>query len=97
MNKNQNLEDITVEQFDECGIYCRMLGHDLTFKYCRCTGDGHFCRRIFDCWHDKIAVGRYVKTHFSEDVIREVLHPAAPKLHSLLNLIEKAEKPQKPE
>ena len=79
-------KNITVEQFDDRKLYCRMLGHDLTFKYCRSTGDGRFCRRIFDCWHDKIEVGRYVKTHFSDEEISGVLHPPAPKLHSLLDL-----------
>ena len=94
MKKNYSLEEITIEQFDEHSIYCRMLGHDLTFKYCRFTGDGVFCRKIFDCWHDKIEVGRFVKTYFSDDEIQAVLHPPAPKLHTLLNLIEKAEKPE---
>ncbi len=94
MKKNQLSEEITLEQFDGCPIYCRMLGHDLTFAYCRRTGDGTFCRKIFDCWHDKIEVGRYVKTHFSDDEIHAVLHPSAPKLHTLLNLIEKSSKPE---
>ena len=94
MNKKPNHIELTIDQFDECDIYCRMLGHDLTFKYCRQTGDGNFCRKIFDCWIDKIEVGRYAKTHFSDDDINGVLHPAAPKLHTLLDLIEKSGKPE---
>ena len=90
MNKKPNPEEITVDQFDERDIYCRMLGHDLTFKYCRLTGDGSFCRRIFDCWHAKIEVGRYLKAFFTDDEIRGVLHHSSPKLHTLLNLIEKS-------
>ena len=67
-----------------------MLGHDLTFKYCRQTGDGHFCRRIFDCWHDKIAVGRFVKTFYTAEEIHDVLGVRIPKLQALLDLIEKS-------
>jgi len=91
MEKKPNKADLAVDEFDERGIYCRMLGHDLTFNYCRRTGDGSFCRRIIDCWHDKIEIGRYLKTFFTADEIAAVLHPSEPKLQTLLNLIDKTE------
>ena len=90
--KKPNHNEITVEQFDECNIYCRMLGHDLTFKYCRQTGNGSFCRKIFDCWIDKIDIVQYAKTHFSPDDINKVFHSTVPKMNTLLNLIEKSKK-----
>ena len=67
-----------------------MLGHDLTFAYCRQTGTGLFCRKIFDCWYGKIEVVRFVKEFFSDDEIAAVLRPPAPKIHSLIGLIDKA-------
>ena len=82
----------SIEQYDERRIYCRMLGHELPFSYCRSTADGRFCPRIFDCWHGKIDVGRFIQTHFSDDEIREIIHPSAPKMHTLLNLIRNSEK-----
>jgi hypothetical protein len=81
-------EELSKEIYDSRERYCRMLGHDLTFKYCRQTGEGLFCRRIFDCWYDKLEIARYIKTHFTEREIQEVLRPGAPKLHTLLNLID---------
>ncbi|MBN1685408.1 MAG: hypothetical protein JW852_02080 [Spirochaetales bacterium] len=81
---------LSVDHYDNRPIYCRMLGHELTFQYCRLTGDGHFCRRIFDCWHNKIDIFGYITSFFSADEIREVLQPPAPKIHTLLNLIEKS-------
>lgn len=94
MEKKPDRKEIAVDEFDDRSLYCRMLGHDLTFKYCRRTGDGRFCGRVFDCWHDRIEVARYLKTHFSDDEISNVLHPSSPKLHTLLNLIEKTASPE---
>ena len=84
---NQETKKITVDQYDTRAIYCRMLGHELTFKYCRSTADGRFCPRIFDCWHDKIEVGRYIKSFFSDDEISAIIRPPKPKIHTLINLI----------
>lgn len=90
METKQPSQEPFVEQYDSRSIYCRMLGHDLTFKYCRLTGDGHFCRRIFDCWYYKIDIGGYMEHFFSDAEISEILQPPAPKVHTLLNLIEKS-------
>ena len=94
MESKQDRKELALDEYDDRSLYCRMLGHELTFKYCRRTGDGRFCRRIFDCWHDKIEVGRFLKTHFTDDEISEVLNPSSPKLHTLLNLIEKTAPPE---
>ncbi len=78
------------DEFDERTIYCRMLGHELTFKYCRSTADGRFCRKIFDCWHTKIDIFRYVKANFSPEEIQSIIHPPASKVETLINLIHQS-------
>lgn len=86
---NTQKENMSPEKFDERTIYCRMLGHELSFKYCRSTADGNFCRRIFDCWHDKIDVGAYISTFFTKEEIQGILNPPASKMETLIHLIQK--------
>ena len=88
---SEHAERISIEQFDHRTVYCRMLGHELTFKYCRSTADGRFCRKIFDCWHSKIDIFRFVKSNFTEDEIQEIIHPPASKVETLINLINSSE------
>ncbi|MBN1685811.1 MAG: hypothetical protein JW852_04105 [Spirochaetales bacterium] len=90
METKQQLQKPVIDQYDSRPIYCRMLGHELTFRYCRLTGDGSFCRKIFDCWYDKIDISGYMKCFYSDEEIRKILSPPAPKIHTLLNLIEKS-------
>ena len=90
MSERVSRNELTQECHDDKVLYCRMLGHDLTFKYCRNTGTGLFCRKIFDCWHLKLEVGTYIKTFFSDEQTQAVLRPPAPKVHTLLGLIDKA-------
>jgi hypothetical protein len=67
-----------------------MLGHDLTFNYCRRTGTGMFCRKIYDCWSRKIDLASYLAAFFTADEIKLGLGPPSPKLNTLLNLIDKS-------
>jgi hypothetical protein len=87
---DKETENISREQFDERTIYCRMLGHELTFKYCRSTADDRFCPRVFDCWHEKIDVAGYIGTFFTKDEILAIIHPPASKMETLINLIQKS-------
>jgi hypothetical protein len=86
----QSTDKLTRDGYDDRSLYCRMLGHSLTFKYCRQTATGLFCRKVFDCWHRKLDVAPYIKSFYTEEQIQAVLRPSAPKMHSLLGLIERA-------
>jgi hypothetical protein len=88
---NQQIDATEEERFDDRSIYCRMLGHELTFRYCRSTADGAFCPRIFDCWYQRLDVFGYVSSFFSEEEIRGIINPGAPKMQTLVNLIKRAE------
>ncbi len=90
MSEQRSECEPTRDGYDHRTLYCRMLGHDLSFKYCRQTATGLFCRKVFDCWHRKLEVAPYIQRFYTEEQIQAVLRPAAPKMHTLLGLIESA-------
>jgi len=81
-----------IEEHDERNIRCRMLGHELTFGYCRRPGRDLPCSKIFDCWHETFAVEEFIHDHYTEEQIQQILAPPKPKMISLLELIQQAQK-----
>jgi len=69
-----------------------MLGHDVTFKYCRAVQEGLPCRNILNCWHEKFEVKSYLEAHFTTEQIEVILSPPKAKLTSIVELIERAKK-----
>lgn len=67
-----------------------MLGHDLNFSYCRAPGRDLPCGKILDCWWKTFDVQAFLRQHFSEEQIQQVLAPREPKMATLVDLINKA-------
>jgi hypothetical protein len=74
--------------------YCRMLGHEIQFKYCRSVNDGMPCRRIADCWHTRFDVPTWLREHYSPEQIDRITAPPPAKVASILELIERAKAAQ---
>jgi hypothetical protein len=36
--------------------YCRRLGHEVPFRYCRLTADGRACSSILGCWQNNAEI-----------------------------------------
>ena len=71
-------------------IYCRLLGHEVPFSYCRRPGSDVFCRNITGCWEGKIDIHSFLAANYTSEQIAEGFKPKAPKLETLLDLIQKA-------
>jgi len=67
-----------------------MLGHDISFSYCRQPGRDLPCGRIGDCWWKPFDVESFIRAHYSDDQVREILAAPRPKVLSLVELIQKA-------
>ena len=78
--------------YDQKEIYCRKLGHQLTFLYCRKESGSLPCSRIRDCWFERIPIDQFLEKHFSEEERARVLSSAKPKTRTLFELIEEAQK-----
>jgi hypothetical protein len=70
---------------------CPMLGHDLTFEYCRRSGGQIPCRRIFDCWWETFDVEGWVRGNYTEEQVAALLAPKQDKAVTLFELIRKAQ------
>ncbi|MDZ7371583.1 MAG: hypothetical protein ONB12_10485 [candidate division KSB1 bacterium] len=79
-----------IDQFDELETRCPMLGHSVKFYYCRTTSGDEPCRRLPDCWFERIPVHDYIRTFFSVEQQERFFQPPPPKLVTLVELIERA-------
>lgn len=81
-----------MDRYDDKKSYCRMLGHAVTFEYCRKTAQNTPCRKIRDCWFETLAIDEYMNAHFSSEEQQRIFKDPEPKIASLLDLIEQARK-----
>lgn len=68
-----------------------MLGHDVHFSYCRQPGRDLPCRKILDCWFELFDVRDFVRTHYPDEQIAEMLQPRREKVVTLVELIRRAQ------
>jgi hypothetical protein len=80
-----------IEKYDSLEIRCRLLGHQVPFQYCRISNENLPCRRIMDCWWQRIDIETYLRQHFTpEELNHSVFAEPKPKIVSLIELIERA-------
>jgi hypothetical protein len=82
---------MSIDQHDSKKIYCRKMGHQLTFSYCRKPASAQPCRKIFDCWFKTFDVAQFMQEHFTEEQIKATLAPPKAKVNSLIELIQQAQ------
>jgi hypothetical protein len=80
-------DDLSPDHLEQ---YCRMLGHEIRFGYCRLLPEGRPCRLIVECWQGRLDVASFLNARYSRDQIEAFLAPPKPKLNSLIELIERA-------
>lgn len=67
-----------------------MLGHSVSFLYCRLTAQNTPCRKIKDCWFETLPIDEYITAHFSMEEQQRIFKDPEPKITSLLDLIAQA-------
>jgi hypothetical protein len=78
------------DRFDTQRGYCRRLGHDVDFAYCRVASEGIPCFKILDCWFERFDVQTFMKTWYSPQELASILTGPCHKIATLYDLIEKA-------
>jgi hypothetical protein len=81
---------MNIDKYDSLEIYCRMLGHEVGFNYCRKTSSDIFCSKIRDCWFKRFDIDEYLTTHYPAEKLQEINKPKKHKYLSLFELIEQA-------
>jgi len=79
------------EQFDKQEGYCKMLGHFLTFDYCRSMNKGLPCSKVFDCWFQVFPIQDFISSHYSVEEQKKIFIVAKPKVQSLTEILEQAQ------
>jgi len=82
---------MSIEQHDNREMHCRMLGHTISFGYCRRTSGEQPCRKIFDCWFETFDVEKFAREYFTADQLAAILAPPKPRIASIIELIQKAQ------
>lgn len=81
---------------DSFQIRCPKLGHQIHFSYCRKENFGLPCFKALQCWYPHFKVKVYFLEKLSLEEWREAFEkPVKPKVQSLMELIEQAEKIKK--
>ncbi|MEJ2306603.1 MAG: hypothetical protein P8Y30_03495 [candidate division WOR-3 bacterium] len=81
-----------MDRYDKERIYCRKLGHWITFEYCRQENNSLPCHKIMDCWFEKLPIEEFLKENYTDEDISYIFKPSKQKITSLIELIEQAKK-----
>lgn len=78
---------------DSFQIRCPRLGQQIHFGYCRQENMGLPCFKTLDCWHIYFEVVAYLRQELTDAEWKEAFErPVTPKILSLAQLVEKAQK-----
>ena len=88
---------VDVTQHDHRRRRCPRLGHEVSFAYCREPAQRLPCRKILDCWFETFDVDRFVRAVLTDEEVAQVLAPPKDRMLSILEIIERAKRTQKPE
>jgi hypothetical protein len=69
---------------------CPMLGHDVSFAYCRAPASDAPCHKVLDCWWEEFDVETFIRTCYGHGAIARLREPRQDKACTLVDLIEKA-------
>ncbi len=78
-------------QYDEQEGYCKMLGHFLTFDYCRTANKGLPCSKVLDCWFQHFKIQDFINENYTADEQEKIFEPQKPKILSLAEILEQAQ------
>ena len=77
-------------KYDHLSTRCGMLGHLVLFTYCMAPGSTLPCRKVLDCWHERIDITAYLSEILTTEEIEAITATPKPKVTQLLELIQKA-------
>mgnify|MGYP000851331177 FL=1 len=78
--------------YDHLGTRCPALGHPVPFSYCMRPASDLPCRRIMDCWHERIDIAAYLEETLTPQQMQDLVRPAPHKISQLLDIVAKVRK-----
>jgi len=80
-----------IKGYDKKEGYCKILGHFLTFAYCRTTNKSLPCSKVLDCWFQQFPIEKYISENYSEEEHKKIFEPPKSKVLSLTEILEQAQ------
>ena len=81
-----------MNQYDDKKNYCRMLGHQISFSYCRTMNDSLPCGKVLDCWHETFPVEEFINSHYTDDERNRMFSPPRSRIETIIDSINKSKK-----
>ncbi len=79
------------KQYDLEEAYCKILGHFLTFDYCRKSNKSLPCSKILDCWFQQLPIQDFIRDNYSKEEREQIFTPQPPKILSLSDILKQAQ------
>jgi hypothetical protein len=81
-----------IEQHDDKQMRCPRVGGEVTFRFCRFENNMLPCRFIAGCWQMRLDINEFLTEHYTEEELNRIFAPPRPKVETLVELIEKAQR-----
>jgi len=81
-----------INSHDQKETYCRMLGHTLSFNYCRTVNEELPCRKVLDCWFEIFPIQEFILKNYLKEEQKKIFAPPKPKLASLISILNNIQK-----
>jgi len=83
-------EKSTLTKYDEYEHFrCPQLGDVISFSYCRRMNEDLPCRKMYDCWSDKLNVEEFLKENFSEEQIEKAFEPPKGRVENMFDILNR--------
>lgn len=79
------------DKYDKQEGYCKMLGHFLTFDYCRSMNKGLPCSKVLDCWFQNFPIQEYINKNYSSQEQEKIFEAPKSKILTLTEILEQAQ------
>lgn len=80
-----------IDQYDKKEGYCKILGHFLTFDYCRSANKGLPCGKVLDCWFQQFPIQEFISSNYSKEEQQKIFEPPKSKVLSLSEILKQAQ------
>lgn len=81
-----------IDQYDKQEGYCKILGHFLTFDYCRSSNEGLPCSKVLDCWFQQFEIREFILSNYTDEERKRIFEPPKPKVLTLSEILDQAQK-----
>lgn len=68
-----------------------MLGHFLTFDYCRSMNKGLPCSKVLDCWFQSFPIQEYINENYDSEEQGKIFEAPKSKILTLTEILEQAQ------